>query len=74
MSGADEPPQRYGVGDRVTLRNYPSVGSVQEVRPYRSVGFHSSAGRVVLWLYRVNWPQFPEDPRWYQQDELVEAP
>lgn len=55
---------RFMVKDRVQLKECPSLGTVAAVW-----FIPGSAAK-----YRVDWDDFPNDQRFYPENDLVEAP
>lgn len=69
-----EPPQRYPVGTKVALLDCPSAGTVKGAALHRRISCGAIQGRCAQWRYQVDWPEFPNDERWYWEEELRRAP
>jgi hypothetical protein len=69
-------PPKFDVGWRVVLKDCPSPGVITDVeREVRFSCFGVNPGRKERWVYQVDWrPDFPDDHRWYLEEELELAP
>jgi hypothetical protein len=56
---------RFSSVDRVRLRECPSHGRIIGIQVLRD-----STDREVV-EYRVYWPDFPYDTRWYREEDLM---
>ena len=61
------PEPAFKIDDKVHLAECPSVGIVRQVESW----FGNEGATFATWLYRMHWPDTPDDNRWYAEGELL---